>query len=409
VDEIRHLSLLATRTARAGRSRSKAAALAEQALAAAPFTPESLRPTLRAVLVLAQAGRAEEAYERCEALLAEVNRWGHRPGLAAVRSLRGAVAHRLGRMPAAAEDARAALELLEGCGVPRYAGAALGLLARLVHVHVDLGAYDEAAALVAEVRTDTARTWAGTALLLARGRLRVAAGQHADGLRDLLTAGGRLPAWKADNPAVAPWRSGAAWALLALGEPAEARRYAAEEVEQARRWGTPGPLSAALRALGAVVGGTEGLALLEKSVQVAERSEDRLGLARSLAAHGAALARANRRVPARRSLRSAIAVAEECGCPDLAGRARVEMYTAGGRPPKAADPVGVASLTAAELRTATLAAEGRTNRELAEVLAVGLRTVEIHLTNAYRKLGIDGRDRLPDALLGHPSADAGSL
>ncbi|SEG83449.1 regulatory protein, luxR family [Actinacidiphila yanglinensis] len=402
VDEGRYLGLLATRTARAGRSRSRAVAFAEQALAVLPVTPEALPPTLRAVQVLAQAGRAEDAIERCDELAGQAARWGHRPGLAAVRSLRGLVAHRLGRMPAAAEDAAAALELLVGCRAPRHSGATVELLARLVEIHVELGGYDEAAALIvqAEPRPEAWRTWGGTALLLARGRLRVAAGQPADGLRDLLAAGGRLPAWKVDNPAVAPWRSGAARALLALGEPAEARRYAADEVEQARRWGTPGPLAAALRAMGAVAGGAEGLAVLEKSVSVAERSDGRLDLARSLAEHGAALNRAKRREPARRALRAALDLAEECGCADLAGRARIELYASGGRPPRSTDTAGVAALTAAELRTATLAAEGRTNRELAEILLVGLRTVEVHLTHAYRKLGIEGREHLPAVLLG---------
>ncbi|WP_328466074.1 helix-turn-helix transcriptional regulator [Streptomyces sp. NBC_00448] len=402
VDEGRYLSLVATRTARAGRFRSRAAARAEQALAVLPVTPEALRPSLRAVLVLAQAGRAEDAFERCDALAGQAARWGHRPGLAGARSLRAVIAQQLGRLPAAADDAGAALELLVGCGAPRHSGAAVELLARLVQIHLDLGESDEAAALVeqAEPRADAWRTWGGTALLLARGRLRVATGRPADGLRDLLAAGGRLPAWKVENPAVAPWRSEAARALLALGEPAEARRYAADEVEQARRWGTPGPLAAALRAMGAVLGGAEGLAVLEKSVSVAERSDGRLGLARSLADHGSALSRANRRIPARRALRTALALAEESGCADLAGRARIELSACGGRPPKSSETAGVASLTAAELRTATLAAEGRTNRELAEILLVGLRTVEVHLTHAYRKLGIDGREQLPAVLLG---------
>ncbi|MFJ2955050.1 AAA family ATPase [Streptomyces sp. NPDC087270] len=410
VDEGRYLSLVATRTARAGRFRSRSAARAEQALAVLPVTPEALRPSLRAVLVLAQAGRAEDAFERCDALAGQAARWGHRPGLAGARSLRGVIAQQLGRLPAAAEDAGAALELLVGCGAPRHSGAAVELLARLVRIHLDLGESDEAAALVeqAEPRADAWRTWGGTALLLARGRLRVATGRPADGLRDLLAAGGRLPAWKVENPAVAPWRSDAARALLALGEPAEARRYAADEVEQARRWGTPGPLAAALRTMGAVLGGAEGLAVLEKSVSVAERSDGRLDLARSLADHGSALSRANRRIPARRALRTALALAEECGCADLAGRARIELSACGGRPPKSSETAGVASLTAAELRTATLAAEGRTNRELAEILLVGLRTVEVHLTHAYRKLGIDGREQLPAVLLGRVDTHADS-
>lgn len=402
LDEGRYLSLLATRTARVGRSRSRAASLADHALAVLPGTPEAMRPTLRAVLVLAQAGRTEDAFERCDALVGHATRWGHRPCLAAALSLRGAVAHRLGRMPAAAEDARTALDLLVGCGAPRHRGAAVEFTARLVDILVDLGAYDEAAGLVehSDVRHDVPPTWGGTALLLARGRLRVAAGQPSEGLRDLLAGGGRLPSWKTENPAVAPWRSDAATALALLGESAEARHQAADAVEQARQWGAPGPLGVALRTFGAVVGGAEGLGALEKSVVVLERSAAGLDLARSLAEYGSALSRAKRWVPARRALRAALELAEECGCADLARRSRIELSASGGRPPKASGTAGVAALTAAELRTATLAAEGRTNRELAEILLVGLRTVEVHLTNAYRKLGIDGREHLPAVLHG---------
>jgi DNA-binding NarL/FixJ family response regulator len=39
-----------------------------------------------------------------------------------------------------------------------------------------------------------------------------------------------------------------------------------------------------------------------------------------------------------------------------------------------------------------------TNREIAQSLFVTTRTVEIHLSAAYRKLGIDSRGRLHDAL-----------
>lgn len=409
-DEGRHLSLLAMRTAWAGRCRSRAVALAKEALAVLPVNPDAMRPTLRAVLVLAQAGRTEEAHERCDALVGHALRWGHRPSLAAARSLRGVVAHRLGRMPAAAEDARSALELLIGCGAPRQRGAAVEFLARLVEVLVDLSDHDEAAGLLerSELCGDVPRTWAGTALLLARGRLRVAAGAPAEGLRDLLGVGDRLPSWKVENPAVAPWRSETATALLALGETADARRQAAEAVEQARRWEASGPLGAALRTQGVVTGGAQGLTTLEQSVSVLERSAAKLDLARSLSEYGTALSRAKRSVPARRALRGAVELAEECGCADLARRSRIELSASGGRAPKSAGAEGVAVLTAAELRTAMLAAEGRTNRELADILRVGLRTVEVHLTNAYRKLGIEGRDQLAAILNGHVPARTGS-
>ncbi len=51
-----------------------------------------------------------------------------------------------------------------------------------------------------------------------------------------------------------------------------------------------------------------------------------------------------------------------------------------------------------------MAANGMSNRDIAESLFVTVRTVEFHLLHAYRKLQIDGRRELPAALAGHRSA-----
>jgi DNA-binding CsgD family transcriptional regulator len=59
---------------------------------------------------------------------------------------------------------------------------------------------------------------------------------------------------------------------------------------------------------------------------------------------------------------------------------------------------GVAALTPSERRIATLAAEGRSNREIAQALFLTVKTVETHLSNAYRKLDIRSRRELPEAL-----------
>jgi DNA-binding CsgD family transcriptional regulator len=56
---------------------------------------------------------------------------------------------------------------------------------------------------------------------------------------------------------------------------------------------------------------------------------------------------------------------------------------------------GVEALTGGERRVAELAAAGCTNREIAQLLFVTERTVEVHLTSAYRKLGIRSRRDLP--------------
>jgi DNA-binding CsgD family transcriptional regulator len=60
-------------------------------------------------------------------------------------------------------------------------------------------------------------------------------------------------------------------------------------------------------------------------------------------------------------------------------------------------PVGE-ELTGREREVALLAARGRTSPEIAATLYLSVRTVDTHLHRAYRKLMIDGRHQLADAL-----------
>ena len=112
---------------------------------------------------------------------------------------------------------------------------------------------------------------------------------------------------------------------------------------------------------------------------------------------GAALRRANRRADARDPLRRALDLAERNGMRLLARRARDELHAAGARPRRAA-LTGPHALTAAEHRVARLAAEGSSNREIAEQLYVTQRTVETHLTHVFAKLDIRARAELAVAL-----------
>ena len=81
----------------------------------------------------------------------------------------------------------------------------------------------------------------------------------------------------------------------------------------------------------------------------------------------------------------------------VAERAEVELAATGARARRAAHAGGDA-LTASERRVAELAAEGRTNRDIAQMLFVTAKTVEGHLRQVYLKLGVPGREALPDAL-----------
>ena len=201
-----------------------------------------------------------------------------------------------------------------------------------------------------------------------------------------------------DNPAWAPWRSLTALALDGLTRHDEALALLGEELDASRQWGAPGALARTLRLLG-TLRRDDGHDLLREAVAVAEASPARLEHAKALVALGSALRRAGRRADAREPLGRGLALATRCGAPPLAERAKRELYAAGGRPRREALS-GPESLTPSERRVADLAAEGNTNRDIAQTLYVTPRTVEGHLTSVYRKLGISTRNELAAALAG---------
>jgi DNA-binding NarL/FixJ family response regulator len=72
---------------------------------------------------------------------------------------------------------------------------------------------------------------------------------------------------------------------------------------------------------------------------------------------------------------------------DAATAAFRELNAAGNAPATA--PGG---LTPRELEVLLLAAEGRSNSDIAEALVLSIRTVERHLATVYSKLGFEGRN-----------------
>lgn len=231
----------------------------------------------------------------------------------------------------------------------------------------------------------------------ARGRLRCAQRRYAEGAEELLGAGELLQRLGATSPSIAPWRSEAALAYAASGEAAQAQSLANEELRLARAFGRPRALGIALRAKGLVRGGEPGMRLLEEACRVLRSSPAKLEYARALTDSGAALRRARQRAAAGESLRTALDLAARLGATALRRRAETELRAAGGRPRRLVLS-GVESLTASERRVAELAAEGLTNRAIAQALFITPRTVEGHLTHIYRKLDINTRAKLPETM-----------
>jgi DNA-binding CsgD family transcriptional regulator len=342
--------------------------------------------------VVAMADRAE-AIDACERALAEAHRAGSLLDLKAMIFVRGFTLYWRGELADAEQSLRSFYEAaLWGIGqhIRMYGDAHLSAVlrergdlvgARLVHEQsTDPGDDGEAT-----------RYWVHSQLELLVAEARMS---EALALAEEFETRFAPAADSIDNP----WRSPTALALHRVGRQDEALALAHRDLEPARRWGAPGTVSRVLRVLGTVQGDA-GLETLRQAADVAAGTPARLQHAKALAALGAALRRARRPSDARTPLRHALELAEVLGADRLAAEARHELYAAGARPRRAALS-GVKSLTASEHRVATVAAEGRTNREIAEGLFVTPKTVEMHLGNVYRKLGIASRRELPAALGG---------
>jgi DNA-binding CsgD family transcriptional regulator len=351
-----------------------------------------LRPAVLATAVLAAADLDEALHTYHDAITA-----AHRNGsILAFAEAKGTHLHAFlfrGELAEAEAEGRAAVDACEAWGTRWSYPAAF-----LADALMEQGKLNDAAAVLARAEPELRPESASVVFLRdSHARLNILRGNIAGGLDELFKVGRLFEAVGGRNPALIAWRSHAALALIRLGKRDEAHRLAAEELALARAWAAPRALSSALRTIGLVQGGSKGLAALEEAVDVAADTPAMLDHAKARTEFGAALHRANRRSPAREQLRRALELATRCGAAPLAARAETELRATGARPRRIALR-GIESLTPSERRVAELAAQGPTNREIAQTLYVTPRTVEVHLTNAYRKLGIHSRSQLATAL-----------
>ncbi|MFL5896401.1 MAG: AAA family ATPase [Thermoleophilaceae bacterium] len=239
--------------------------------------------------------------------------------------------------------------------------------------------------------------WLGNYYLQARARLRVAQGRPADALEDLFACGSIEETFDVTTPGNTTWRSDAATLLADMGRPDEGRPLVDEELVRARAFGSARQIGTALRAAARLEPRQIALDLQREAEAVLGASADRLGHALALVELGGGLRRAGQRKEARVRLTEAIEVARVCGAEPVATRAHDELVAAGARPRR--DPTESRShVTAGETRVARLAAQGMTNREIAQALFLTEKTIEVHLTNTYRKLDIRSRSQLSRAL-----------
>jgi DNA-binding CsgD family transcriptional regulator len=157
--------------------------------------------------------------------------------------------------------------------------------------------------------------------------------------------------------------------------------------------GQPWALARLERARGLLASGEGFEPHFEDALRLHGQTRDRFELARTQLCYGEALRRAGQRVKAREQLRAALEAFDALGAAPWGERARTELLATGERA-RRRDPSTLDELTPQELQIGMLLAGSNTTREAAAKLFLSPKTVEYHLRNVYRKLGIHSREEL---------------
>lgn len=275
---------------------------------------------------------------------------------------------------------------------------AVGMLAEL---HVEQGNAEEAWRLLKVHRCagELGPGWLYLDILLARaglwaleGDLDGAARDLTDLLRRARTGGVRIGSSLA-------WRRHGVDRLWQCGLVAEAEDAAMEQLQTAEKAGLPQERGRALRARARVSGSPRAEALLREAISLLQGDEvSAFDLAHAQADWGALLLRLGEGDRAVTALVEAVGIANRCGAKPLARHATA-LLTAGDPHSVPHTPLrGVLTLTGRERQVLLMATHGMSNRRIAESLEITRRTVELHLSSSYQKLGITGRRDFPELL-----------
>ncbi|WP_344126122.1 AAA family ATPase [Saccharopolyspora halophila] len=352
-----------------------------------------------ALFALHLADEADDLLPAAQRSVEKVKNMGARWDYSYSLSCYARVLLHFGDVREAAAEARTAAELCEGTSGADSTAAQFTAWASAL---IEQGRIEQAERLLDRID----RAWFEESILEwhyflhAKARARYLRGDETAAVQLLLRCGDSMNDAGVGNPIFAPWRVDAARLLAGLGRRSEAVDLIEAGDEAVQRWGTARAIGRQLMARGAVADDpSQAVASLTDAVEVLSGSPAWLEEARAHHCLGAALLRTEDVRSARKHLRRAIDLATLCGSRPIAENARALAVTAGGRVGQPLrSPVDL--LTGSERRVATMAASGTSNREIAEALFVTLRTVETHLTSAYRKLRVSRRADLAIAIGG---------
>jgi DNA-binding CsgD family transcriptional regulator len=368
---------------------------AQQILQRERLDDVTLGPMVAALVALMYTSRTDEADACCASLLEEAEARRAPTWTALLSGIRAEIAVRCGDLGRAERYARTALS-----GLPLESwGVAIGRpLGTLVLALTSMGGYEEASRLLnLPVPNSMFKTRFGLNYLYARGNYYLAAGRPSAALGNFTACGDLMAQWDMDQPAVVPWRTGAAQACIHLGDRARAKKLVEEQIamlapDEFRTRGLSLRLLAETSAL------KQRPRLLAEAVITLRKSGDQLELARALAGLGAAHQSLGEWERARIRMRQASEFASECRADTLLRQLSSDLDLLDPQARMRQKTGRADLLSEAERKVAELAAQGLSNRQISDRLSITTSTVEQHLTRIYRKLKVRRRWDLPERL-----------
>ena len=304
---------------------------------------------------------------------------------------------RTGRWAQALSGAIEARQLFIETNQPTEAAVAASTIAR---IEASLGADKDCVAhATSAIESDrvsglrVATAYAESAL----GHLALGHRRYHDAVDHLRRAADIVTNGAVAEPWLLPIHADLAESLVRAGRVAEAGAVVDELEDLARRRGRPSALAAAARCRGLLAPPQSFLDDFAAALVHHQSSPTPFELARTELCFGERLRRGHLRTQAREHLRIAIDLFDELGAQPWADRARAELRASGET--RRTNGESTLQLTPREHEVARLVAGGATNTEVATELFVNAKTVEFHLGNVYRKLGVRSRTELARVFL----------